>query len=341
MRDFAWVDGERTIHFGRGVAARGGRCARRARLHAADDRARASRPRRGSRWPRAPCTTCPPATSTTSPPTCAATVDRRPARRARRRARDRRDQGAGRRATAARAMAVPTTLSGAEMTRGHRHARGVDESTPRVRPAVVVFDPALAASQPVAELAASSLNALGHAVEGAVHACARTRSRRSPPTRPRGCSAPGWSGARARPRHARARRAARRLRDRLHRPRRCTTCSRRRSCATPGVGHGPANAAMLPHTIGALAWRFPAGSRRSATRRDRRARAADPRAHRRGRPARPRRRSRRAAGVRRRRGRAPAARQHAARRRPRRDPRPVRERALSARRLREFWTIGV
>ena len=63
----------------------------------------------------------------------------------------------------------PTTLSGAEMTRGHRHARGVDESTPRVRPAVVVFDPALAASQPVPELAASSLNALGHAVEGAVH----------------------------------------------------------------------------------------------------------------------------------------------------------------------------
>ena len=24
-----------------------------------------------------------------------------------------------------------------------------------------------------------------------------------------------------------------------------------------GVGHGAANAAMLPHTIGALAWRFP------------------------------------------------------------------------------------
>ena len=63
-------------------------------------------------------------------------------------------------------MAVPTTLSGAEMTSGHRHAVGVDESTPRVRPAVVVFDPALAASQPAPELAASSLNALGHAVEG-------------------------------------------------------------------------------------------------------------------------------------------------------------------------------
>ena len=65
-----------------------------------------------------------------------------------------------------RAMAVPTTLSGAEMTSGHRQARGVDDATPRVRPAVVIVDPALAASQPVPELAASSLNALGHAVEG-------------------------------------------------------------------------------------------------------------------------------------------------------------------------------
>ena len=40
-----------------------------------------------------------------------------------------------------RAMAIPTTLSGAEMTRGHRHARGVDPATPRVRPSVVVNDP--------------------------------------------------------------------------------------------------------------------------------------------------------------------------------------------------------
>ena len=65
----------------------------------------------------------------------------------------------------ARAMAVPTTLSGAEMTRGHRHAEGIDEATPRVRCAIVVCDPLLAASQPEPELAASALNALGHAVE--------------------------------------------------------------------------------------------------------------------------------------------------------------------------------
>jgi alcohol dehydrogenase class IV len=65
-----------------------------------------------------------------------------------------------------RLMAIPTTLSGAEMTRGHRHAQGTPAGTPNMRPAVVVNDPALSASQPVPELAASALNALGHALEG-------------------------------------------------------------------------------------------------------------------------------------------------------------------------------
>src|SRR2546421_7987553 len=64
-----------------------------------------------------------------------------------------------------RVAAVPTTLSAAEMTRGHRHAVGVDPATPRVRPQVVVNDPALSASQPEPGLAASALNALAHAVE--------------------------------------------------------------------------------------------------------------------------------------------------------------------------------
>lgn len=64
-----------------------------------------------------------------------------------------------------RALAIPTTLSGAELTRVHRHAAGVDEDTPRVRCSVVICDPQLAASQPGEELAASALNALGHAVE--------------------------------------------------------------------------------------------------------------------------------------------------------------------------------
>ena len=63
--------------------------------------------------------------------------------------------------------AVPTTLSAAEMTWVHRHARGVDAATPRVRPRVVINDPQLSASQPAADLAASAANALAHAVEGA------------------------------------------------------------------------------------------------------------------------------------------------------------------------------
>jgi alcohol dehydrogenase class IV len=65
-----------------------------------------------------------------------------------------------------RVAAIPTTLSGAEMTPIHRHAVGVPFETPRVRPAIVLCDPALAASQPPASLAQSAANALGHALEG-------------------------------------------------------------------------------------------------------------------------------------------------------------------------------
>jgi alcohol dehydrogenase class IV len=65
-----------------------------------------------------------------------------------------------------RAMAIPTTLSAAEMTVVHRRARGAPDQTGFVRPAVVINDPALSASQPDAELAASTLNAMSHALEG-------------------------------------------------------------------------------------------------------------------------------------------------------------------------------
>ncbi|MDQ6774817.1 MAG: iron-containing alcohol dehydrogenase, partial [Actinomycetota bacterium] len=44
-----------------------------------------------------------------------------------------------------RVAAVPTTLSGAEMTTIHRHASGVPAGTRRARPAIVVNDPALSA----------------------------------------------------------------------------------------------------------------------------------------------------------------------------------------------------
>ena len=68
----------------------------------------------------------------------------------------------------ARAAAIPTTLSAAEMTSIHRRPAGLEERSRAVRPAVVLNDPDLSASQPVTELAASSANALAHAVEAPV-----------------------------------------------------------------------------------------------------------------------------------------------------------------------------
>jgi alcohol dehydrogenase class IV len=66
--------------------------------------------------------------------------------------------------------AIPTTLSAAEMTAVHRRPAGAEEHARAVRPSLVVNDPDLSASQPAAALAASSANALAHAVE----ACATT-----------------------------------------------------------------------------------------------------------------------------------------------------------------------
>jgi maleylacetate reductase len=60
--------------------------------------------------------------------------------------------------------AIPTTLSGAELTRFHRMPAGVEQFT-LVRPSVVVADPNLMASQPMPGVAASALNAMAHAVE--------------------------------------------------------------------------------------------------------------------------------------------------------------------------------
>jgi alcohol dehydrogenase class IV len=157
-------------------------------------------------------------------------------------------------------MAVPTTLSGAEMTRGHRHARGVDEATPRVRPSVVINDPALSASQPVPELAGSAMNALGHAAEAlyvphaipVIDLAAQESARllaaafaRGEPDRDAlalGALLGGYaldaSGLGLH--HVLAQTLVREA----------------------GVGHGAANAVMLPHTLGALAWRGPACAER-------------------------------------------------------------------------------
>jgi maleylacetate reductase len=60
--------------------------------------------------------------------------------------------------------AIPTTLSGAELTPFHRTPAGV-EGAHMVRPSLVVADPLLMASQPPTELAASAMNALAHGME--------------------------------------------------------------------------------------------------------------------------------------------------------------------------------
>jgi alcohol dehydrogenase class IV len=67
-------------------------------------------------------------------------------------------------ATGVRCAAIPTTLSGAEMTPFHRLPAGVDGAR-MVRPALVLADPDLMASAPTTRLAATAMNALAHAME--------------------------------------------------------------------------------------------------------------------------------------------------------------------------------
>lgn len=63
-----------------------------------------------------------------------------------------------------RVAASPTTLSGAEMSGIHRLPAGAVGSR-LVRPSLVIVAPDVAASQPLARLTASAMNALAHAVE--------------------------------------------------------------------------------------------------------------------------------------------------------------------------------
>lgn len=153
-------------------------------------------------------------------------------------------------------VAVPTSLSAAEMTGVHRHATGVPADKPRVRPRVVINDPALSASQPPEQLAASTANALGHAT------VALFSDRSTPPARAVAREAiaqlvAGWSGPKPDrpglalgallagwavdhsglgPHHALAQTAVR----------------------TASIPHAHANAALLPATIAALRRRRPA-----------------------------------------------------------------------------------
>jgi alcohol dehydrogenase class IV len=68
--------------------------------------------------------------------------------------------------TGARVAAVPTTMSGAEMTGIHRLPAGAEDRVDSlVRPSLVVAEPAVMTSAPEPELRASSINALAHGAD--------------------------------------------------------------------------------------------------------------------------------------------------------------------------------
>jgi alcohol dehydrogenase class IV len=156
-----------------------------------------------------------------------------------------------------RVVAIPTTLSAAEMTAVHRRAVGADASLPGVRPAVVVNDPGLSASQPVIELAASAANALAHAAEG--------------PATARASPVPAMAGHEA----ARLIAAAYATGGDPGEPDRDALALgallsgyaidaggyglhhvlSQTLVRVAAIGHGQSNAAMLPHTLAALACR--------------------------------------------------------------------------------------
>ena len=66
----------------------------------------------------------------------------------------------------AEVVAIPTTMSGAEMTGFHRLPAGAEERAQgMVRPALVIADPKAMTGQPEAQLRASSMNALAHGAD--------------------------------------------------------------------------------------------------------------------------------------------------------------------------------
>jgi alcohol dehydrogenase class IV len=146
--------------------------------------------------------------------------------------------------------AIPTTLSAAEMTWLHRHVAGLDPVPNFVRPRVVINDPALSASQPEPDLAASAANSLAHAVEAPV-----TVNASPVPTLAAGEAARLTAHAYAGDEPDRDALALAALLSGyaidaswygIHHVMSQTLVR------LAGVGHGQANAAMLPHTMLAL-----------------------------------------------------------------------------------------
>lgn len=159
-------------------------------------------------------------------------------------------------ATGRGAAAIPTTLSAAEMTKVHRLPTGVT-GVSGVRPRVVINDPAVSASQPDDELAASAANALAHAVE------APLTTLTSPVPTLAAIEAARLTAAAYRGDAGEPDRDALALAALLsgygidgawyglsH------VCSQT-LVRVGGAGHGPANAVVLPHTCAALRRRFP------------------------------------------------------------------------------------
>jgi alcohol dehydrogenase class IV len=164
-----------------------------------------------------------------------------------------------------RVAAIPTTLSGAEMTAVHRHAAGVPGDTAHVRPAIVISDPELSASQPLAELAASAGNALGHAAEGPLTPSA------NPVATLAALEAASLIAIALQPDPERPDRDALALGALLAGYVIGSTgyglhhILSQTLVRFAGVGHGPANTIMLPHTLEALARRAPAAIGRLGT----------------------------------------------------------------------------
>jgi alcohol dehydrogenase class IV len=156
------------------------------------------------------------------------------------------------------AGAIPTTLSSAEMTRVHRRPAGFEDRATSVRPSVVVNDAALCASQPTQGLAASSANALAHAVEGGASKLGNPVTALVAREAERLINA-AWQhedpGDSERDQLALASLLAGYVIDAawygLHHVLAQTLVR------GAGIGHGAANAALLPHTIAALERRTP------------------------------------------------------------------------------------
>ena len=228
---FTWRDGERLIRFGprgrRGAelleergfddvraAAHRARAARRAAL--ADARRGRARPGRVDEI------------SAELLAAHSAGSDRPPGG-ARRRPRRGHRQGDRRSGAAARCGAIPTTLSGAEMTPFHRTPAGV-EGARLVRPALVLADPDLMACAPASDARGQRDERAGARDGGALHAARQPgddHGRAAGRELLRGVTRSADRGARARgacsPATRRARPASR-----------CTTRSARRSSARPG-----------------------------------------------------------------------------------------------------------